>query len=298
MVRAVYIYVGSNNRIILCNFFTCRGDEFRRAYSELGTLRSIIPREVNILALTATATQETLDVVTDRLSLKAPVVVGLQPDKDNIKYLVKQCPSLGDISSTLADELTKERSSMPKTVMFCRTLKHCADMYTALRRKLGQNITDPPGVPNALGVRVADLFTAASKPEMRELVLQEFCKRDTSLRLVIASSAFGLGVDCPDISRVIHWGAPNTLEDLVQESGRAGRDGRPSQAILYYKIVGKKVSKPVKEYGENQLVCRRTLLFTNFLFSEQKKGLIKACSCCDICEPMCVCCRCTHRDDN
>ena len=275
-----------------------RGDEFRRAYSEIGTLRSIIPRNVNLLALTATATQETLDVVTDRLSLKEPVVIGLQPDKDNIKYLVKPCPSVGDICSALADELVIERSNMPKTVLFCRTLKHCAKIYKTIRRKLGRNITDPAGLPNLLGVRVVDLFTAAPKPEMRELVLKEFCKADTSLRLMVASSAFGLGVDCPDISRIIHWGAPNTLEDLVQESGRAGRDGRLSQAILYHKIVREKVSKPVREYGKNQIVCRRTLLFKKFLFNEKKKGLIKACNCCDICEPLCVCSRCTDQDNN
>ena len=87
----------------------------------------------------------------------------------------------------------------------------------ALRRKLEQNITDPPGLPNLLGVRVADLFTAASKPDRDE--------RSCSERIVIASSAFRLGVDCPDISQVIRWGAPNTLEDLVQESGPAGQDG-------------------------------------------------------------------------
>jgi len=275
-----------------------RGDEFRIAYSEIGTLRSIIPRNINVLALTATATQETLDVVTDRLALKEPVIIGLQPDKNNIKYLVKPCPSVDEICSFLADELVKQRSKMPKTVLFCRTLQHCINIYGTLRRRLGSNITDPAGLPNLLGVRLVDLFTAASKPEMREMVLREFCRADTSLRLIVASSAFGLGVDCPDISRVIHWGAPNTLEDLVQESGRGGRDGRSSQAILYYKVVGRKVRKSIRAYGENRLVCRRTLLFKNFLFNDMKKGLIKACRCCDICEPLCVCSRCSLHDDN
>ena len=101
------------------------------------------------------------------------MIIGLQPDKENIKYLVKPCLSVGEISSVLDDELLRERSNMPKTVLFCRTLQHCADIYMALRRKLEQNITDPPGLPNLLGVRVADLFTAASKPDRDERACSE-----------------------------------------------------------------------------------------------------------------------------
>lgn len=62
---------------------------------------------------------------------------------------------------------------------------------------------------------MVDIFTAASTMEMRKLILAEFSKRGSTLRLIIASSAFGLGVDCPDIARVINWGPPTTLEELV-----------------------------------------------------------------------------------
>ena len=99
-------------------------------------------------------------------------------------------------------------------------------------------------------------------------------------------------MDCPEIARIINWGAPNTLEDLVQESGRGGRDGSAVEATLFYKIIGKKVSKKVEEYGDNQTVCRRTLLFKIFLFSDQSKSLITACRCCDICAPLCNCHNC------
>jgi len=98
-----------------------RGDDFRKAFSEIGTLRSTIPRSINILALTATATKETLDVVTERLSLKDPAVIGLPPDRENIKF--KVCASAADFSSLLADELMLKRGATPKTVVFCRTLQ-------------------------------------------------------------------------------------------------------------------------------------------------------------------------------
>ena len=70
------------------------------------------------------------------------------------------------------------------------------------------------------------------------------------LRMIIAISTFGLGVDCVDISRVIHWGPPSTLEELAQETGRAGRNGALSEAILFYKKSGKHISKSMKAYGE------------------------------------------------
>ena len=61
-----------------------------------------------------------------------------------------------------------------------------------------------------------DIFTAPSDTGLREEILAEFCKSQTNLRLIIASSAFRLGVDCKDIMRVINYGTPNTLEELVQ----------------------------------------------------------------------------------
>jgi len=65
---------------------------------------------------------------------------------------------------------------------------------------------------------------------------------------IIATTAFGLGVDCPDIDWVINYGSPRTLEELVQESGR---DGRQAEAILYPKRIGKKVTSAMKEYEDN-----------------------------------------------
>ena len=101
-------------------------------------------------------------------------------------------------------------------------------------------------MPNIIEFRLINLFTAASTTEMREEVLAEFRKQNTRLRLVIATSAFGLGVDCPDIGRVINWGAPNITEELEQQSGRAGRDDSQAEAILYYKKQENTFPKPQK----------------------------------------------------
>ena len=103
---------------------------------------------------------------------------------------------------------------------------------------------------------LATLFTAAFTPDIRKVILEEFRRQDSVLRLVIASSAFGLGVNIPDISRIINWGLPQNLEDLVQESGRAGRNGSQAQAILYHRGSAIKASKLEHDYAENDSVCR------------------------------------------
>ena len=123
------------------------------------------------MALIATATKKTL---TERLSLKDPAVIGLPPDRENIKYNVKVCPSAADFSSLLTDEIMLKQGAAPKTVVFCRTLQHCANLYTLVQKKLGSNITEHPGLPNVLHVRMVDLFTGASTPETREIVLRKF----------------------------------------------------------------------------------------------------------------------------
>jgi len=115
------------------------------------------------------------------------------------------------------------------------------------------------------------LFTAASTNEMREIILQQFCKNDAVLWVVIASRAFGLGVNIPDIGRVINWGLPPMLEDLVQQTGRARRNGQPAEAILYARNSNKKLSKSVKEYADNSTQCHKYLLFKDFLNSKETK---------------------------
>ena len=234
----------------------CRGKDFRRKFAEIGSIHSLIPSSVKILALTATATRDTLDCVSHSLSLEDPKIIGLPPNRPNIKYVVERPTSIAEFSKKITDELLSKRIDMPKTVVFCRTLQNCATFFSCVKKTMGKNITDPPGAlyDGIVHFRLVDVFTAVSSPQMREALLKEFCMSGSRLRLLIATTA---GVDCPDIGRVINWGCPNTLEELVQETGRGGRDGRAVEAILYPTRFGKKVTQGVKDYISNVHTCRR-----------------------------------------
>ena len=100
-------------------------------------------------------------------------------------------------------------------------------MCITLKKLLGKNITEPPGLPdsflqfsNSLMYSLQHLILMYKKKQLLNFV------KTTNLRLIIASTAFGLGIDCKDIMRVINYGTPNTLEELVQEIGRAERNGK------------------------------------------------------------------------
>jgi len=100
-------------------------------------------------------------------------------------------------------------------------------------------------------------------------------------------------VNVPDIARIINWGLPPILEDLVQQTGRAGRNGLPAEAILYCRNSCGKVSKGITEFVKNNTLCQRYLLFKDFVYSEEKQN-ITACQCCDLCTPMCTCLECNN----
>ena len=110
----------------------CRGDEFRSTFAEIGSVRSLILKSVQILALTATATKETLESVITRLSLQDPIIIGLQPDRINIKYIVKECPSVKDLCHQLGDELKSKRLLTLKLRLYCFAIR-CSTVQIFMR---------------------------------------------------------------------------------------------------------------------------------------------------------------------
>ena len=104
--------------------------------------------------------------------------------------------------------------------------------------------------------RLVDMFTACTRPAVKEKILKSFCELGSILHVVVATVAFGMGLDCPNIRRIIYWGPANDIEQYLQETARAGRDGLPSVATLHtVDLVSHKIEESMKEYYNNKDRC-------------------------------------------
>ena len=106
----------------------------------------------------------------------------------------------------MSSGLLSLRSSFPKTLIFCHTIAECASMYQCIRRTAGKHFTEPPGYPDYHQFRLADMYIRASSEEMKKKVLASFMTAGSKLRIVMATTAFSMGVDCPDIQNIVHYG--------------------------------------------------------------------------------------------
>lgn len=249
--------------IIIAIYNIYRGTEFRQAFGQIGNLCSIIPGKAKILALTATATSEVLSTVKAKLNLVDTLVIGLSPDRGNIKYYVEPLPKLEILCQLLCDGLNQLRDKFPKTLIFCCTIAECVTIYKTMRNSLGRASTEPAGYPDYHCFRLLDMYTRACSDEMKAKVLNSFMKTDGKLRLVIATMAFSMGVNCPDI---LHCGPPSNVIQYVQKTGRAGRSGIPATALLLHGKLGNFVDQTVVSYGTNTSECRHDALLKNLFF--------------------------------
>ena len=270
------------------------GDQFRVAFAKIGDMRSLIPSRVNMLALTATVTNKAYGIVCNRLSMTNPVLIAKSPCKKNIYFKVLPEIKCEELSEDLSDAIKNESENYPKTVIFVPNYRHCFQLYFNIRSKLGKYLTNPPGYPHVSDFLVVDMYTRVCTEAKKETLITQFSSTSSKLRVLIATTAFGMGIDIPDIRQVIHWGIPSSEEQYVQETGRAGRDGGDAEAIMYNSKCRKYVSKHMVEYADNTSLCRRTFLFKDFIhYSESDKDGIDDCKCCDICAKYCLCNTCS-----
>ena len=118
-------------------------------------------------------------------------------------------------------------------------------------------------------------------PVVKKNIVDSFTSTISVLRVVIATTAFGMGVDCSNVRVVINLSPPSDIEEYIQQTGRAGRDGLPSQAILYWSSESVRyASEKMVDYCKNTTTCRHEFLFSEF------DNYTNVCNvnCCDICD--------------
>ena len=241
------------------------GNKFRKAFGEIGDLCSLVSSSVKVMALTATATAETFSIVTKQLSMWKPILVALSPCRVNIMYKVHPKVSVQEFSDLLCTELAEKRTGFPKTIVF-RKFRDYETFYGQLKKTLGASITEPPAYPYHISkFRLVDMFTSVLSVDKKEQVIKLFTEpEERNPRLLVATTSFGMGIDCPDIRRIIYWGVPTTIEEYAQETGRAGRDGKLAVAILNEGVGEKYADAKMKAYLTTHKTCRRLLLLQDF----------------------------------
>ena len=188
------------------------GHDFRPAYLRLGSER----RRLGIpsaLALTATATPRVTEDIAARLELHEPLVVRAPPHRANLELSVEITP--GNMKYEVAGKLLRK---LPRPgVVYCATTKAVDELFAALTRAR---------IPVAR-------YHGKMKTKERTASQKRFMKKGKQV-VMVATSAFGMGIDKADIRYIVHFQTPGSLEQYVQEAGRAGRDGKKSRCVLLF----------------------------------------------------------------
>ena len=152
-------------------------------------------------------------------------------------------------------------------------------IYTCVSKTdFKKDLCTPNDAPDLPQYRMVNMYTSSTDPVVKNIIMQQFCKKQNP-RILIATVAFGMGIDCKDVRQVIHFGPPVDIESYVQETGRAGRDGLPALAILVIKPKWNRTEESMSNYMSNNTVCRRAQLFKHF----DNWDSISVENCCDIC---------------
>ena len=185
------------------------GYDFRPSYLQIAVIRKLVPN-VPILALTATATPDVIDDIQERLGFTEKNVFRMSFERKNLAYVVRQ-------AEDKEAEMVHILQSIPKTaIVYCRSRKRTKEVAQLLMQ---------------YGIS-ATWYHAGLEPAVKDQRQSEW--QHDKVRVMVATNAFGMGIDKADVRVVVHMDCPSSLEAYFQEAGRAGRDGQKAYAVLLY----------------------------------------------------------------
>lgn len=249
------------------------GHDFRPEYRELSQLKSTFPT-TPIIALTATADEATRQDIIRMLALQSPYIAINSFDRPNIRYIVtEKFEGIEQISIFLRQQ------QGGSGIIYCNSRSNVEQTTVQLKKR-------------GFTVRA---YHAGLTHQKREAAQEDFLR--DNVQIIVATVAFGMGINKPNVRFVIHADIPRSIEAYYQETGRAGRDGLPAEALLlfdpsdliwYRSFLDEKEETPQKKITLNKLnaigafaealTCRRLVLLN--YFGEHRE---QACNNCDIC---------------
>ena len=186
------------------------GHDFRPEYRQIADIKPLLKSAVPIIALTATATHLVKEDILSNLKLENPAIFVTSPVRQNLKYNILYSESKKEMLYRLVKKMTGSQ------IIYSNTRKSAMEI-----QRYFQNGNIP-----------CNAFHGGMKKKDRDNVIEAWNKNET--KLIVATKAFGMGIDKSDVRQVIHYNPPQSLEAYVQEAGRGGRDGQSASATILY----------------------------------------------------------------